>query len=71
MSEQIKTAIQEFVLELLRIVVLATIPTLVVMLETGGVDFKALGIIALVAGLRALDKALHSSGIAKRGLTRF
>jgi hypothetical protein len=63
--------------ELLRVALLAVIPLLIDMLNSGEVNWKALGIVALIAVLRAVDKLLHETGkITKNdnltlGLTRF
>lgn len=73
MTDQIKEAIKEG----LRVVVIATIPSLIIMLESGSVDVRSIAIVAIVAGLRALDKFLHEMGKSygdeewMKGLTRF
>ena len=57
--------------ELLRVVVLAVIPVLIIGLENGKVDAKTLYVIGAIAALRFIDKYLHKSGKAEKGLTRF
>ena len=64
-------SIKEAVKELLRVVVLAVIPVLVVSLESGNVDYKAIAVVGAVAGLRFIDKLLYESGTSKKGLTQF
>lgn len=62
--------VKQYLLELGRIGVLAAIPVLIVALESG-VDIKTILILVAVAVLKALDKMLHKSGIAEKGLARF
>lgn len=66
-----KDMIKDFTLELSRIALVAILPVLIASLENGDVDFKVLGVIAAIAVLKAIDRALHESGLAKKGLTRF
>lgn len=63
--------VKPFVLELLRVAVIAVIPVAVVSLENGTVDPRALGVVAVVAVLKALDRMLHETGVAERGIVRF
>ena len=61
----------------LRVVLMALIPVLIEMLNNGKVDVKQLGIVASVAFLSFVDKALHKYGKEVdnprlvTGLTRF
>lgn len=56
----------------LRVFLMAGIPLTVVELENGGLfDYKAILIAGLIALLRFVDKYLHESGVAEKGLTRF
>ena len=63
--------IRPFVLELFRVAAIAVVPVAIVALESGEVDAKALAIVAAVAVLKAIDRMLHDSGIATKGLVRF
>lgn len=65
--ENFKEALKEG----LRVVVLAIIPVVILGLENGNFNLKALGIVAVVAFLRFIDSYLHESGKAEKGLTRF
>jgi hypothetical protein len=73
MSKPIKDAILEF----LRIAVLALIPIILIQLQNGTIDWKALGILSFTAILKALDEYLHEKGKLTenesliKGLTRF
>jgi hypothetical protein len=67
--EQFKEALKEAG----RVVVLAVIPVLIDSLTKGGVDYKAVLVVAAVALLRFIDKYLHlnaEDGVAG-GLTQF
>lgn len=72
MKEQFVSAFKEG----LRIVILAVIPVLVLGLESGNLDVKAISIVGIIAGLRFVDKFLHEKGkddkneILKRGITQ-
>jgi len=72
-----KQALIDATLELLRVMVLAVIPVLVLSLEQGEVNYQVLAVVAAVAGLRWLDKFLHKFGensnrtTLEGGLTRF
>ncbi len=67
----------ESIKEFLRVVVLSIIPVLVDSLSTGEVELRTLFIVGSIAGLRFIDKLLHSYGVdtgsktLKRGLTQF
>jgi len=61
--------VKEFILELSRMAVLAALPVMVIALESG-LSLKASVVLIVVAVLKALDRALHESGIAEKGLTR-
>lgn len=72
MKEQFISALKEG----LRVVILAVIPVLVLGLESGNLDVKAVSIVGIIAGLRFVDKFLHEKGkeekneVLKRGLTQ-
>ena len=66
-----KETIKEFSLELLRVALVAALPVVIASAEAGSVDYKVIGTIAVVAVLKAVDRALHESGVAEKGLTRF
>lgn len=61
----------EAVKEGLRVVVIAVIPVVIDALLSGAVDLRLVAVTGAVAGLRFLDKWLHESGVAEKGLTRF
>jgi|GEM_PF-3546764 len=72
-----KNALIEATKELLRVVLLAVVPVLITGVENGSVDPMVLATVALLAGLRFIDKLLHEAGketkndSLKKGLTRF
>lgn len=62
--------------EALRVVILSIVPILITQIETNVFDFKVLGVVALLAFLRWVDKYLHEVGKENgdgriKGLTRF
>jgi len=63
--------------EALRVCLVAVIPVLIDSLNAGSINFRAVGIIAMIALLRLVDKYLHESGKVlgdanmTKGLTRF
>ncbi len=63
--------------ELARVVLLAILPVLIISLEKGDVDWRAVGLAGSVALLRAVDKGLHELGkvidsdMLTKGLTQF
>jgi hypothetical protein len=63
--------------ELLRVVVLAIIPVLIASFEMGEIDWRLVIVAGAIAGLRAVDKWLHTIGKEEgdeslsKGLTRF
>ena len=67
----------EAIKELLRVVLLAILPLLIVMTEEGIYDPRLIKVVGLLAALRFLDKWLHEEGKVKgdknleKGLTRF
>ena len=67
----------EAVKEFFRVMLLAVIPVVIQMLQDGQICWKTVGIIALIAGLKFIDKMLHELGKDKdskklvKGLTRF
>ena len=66
------TALIEAVKEMLRVIVLAIIPVLIVQLQEQSIDYLALFIVGAIALLRFTDKYLHTLGkeTEKAGLTR-
>jgi hypothetical protein len=68
--EPLKESIKEF----FRVILLSIVPLLISYLEQGtGIDWRAIIIVAVLAGLRFVDKLLHLNapeGTAG-GLTRF
>lgn len=76
-TDAIKLSILKSLLELGRISVLAAIPVIIDGLLKGVVDWRLVGISAIIAFLKALDKFLHELGIETKndtltlGLTRF
>jgi len=67
MSKELKEAVKEF----FRVIVLAAIPVFIVGLEKQEIDLRMVLVIVGVAGLKFVDKLLHESGVAKKGLTHF
>jgi len=73
----VKQPLIDALMELLRVMVLATIPVLITSLENQSIDWRVVGVVALIAGLRFIDKFLHKYGEANEnklleaGLTRF
>lgn len=63
--------VKSFSIELARVALLAALPLLITSLEAGSVDWNAIGIVTAVAVLRAIDRALHESGVSEKGITRF
>lgn len=74
---QIKQPLIDATAELLRVMVLAVIPVLITSLEKQEIDWRVIGVVALIAGLRWIDKFLHKFGeandkkVLEAGLTRF
>jgi hypothetical protein len=72
-------ALKEAVLEMFRVMVIATIPVIIASLENGNfiIDWQAVAIVAVITGLRFIDKYLHELGKEResktltKGLTRF
>lgn len=63
--------VKEFAKEGLRVALVAVIPLFLLALEAGEINLTAIAVAAAMAVLRALDRALHETGIAEKGLTRF
>lgn len=62
--------------EALRVVILSIVPILITQIETNVFDLRVLGVVALLAFLRWVDKYLHEVGKENgdgriKGLTRF
>ena len=55
----------------LRVTLIAAVPILIDGVGKGVVDWKLVGMAAIVAALRFIDSWLHTSGVAEKGLTRF
>lgn len=74
---EVKQPLIDATAELLRVMVLAVIPVLITSLEKNEIDWRVIGVVALVAGLRWVDKFLHKYGeanenkVLEAGLTRF
>lgn len=72
-----KDPIVKGVTELARVALLAAFPLLILSLESGSIDWRSIGVVALLAVLRALDKMLHKAGevtgnaTLSRGITQF
>lgn len=70
-------AYEEAFKELLRVMLLAIIPILIEMLNSGTFNWKTIAIVAVIAALRFIDKLLHEVGKIQKddnltlGLTRF
>lgn len=78
MNFQLSEPLQEAIKEMLRVIVLAIIPVVILQVTNNSYDFKAVAVVAVIAGLRFIDKFLHEVGKAKegdshltKGLTRF
>lgn len=56
--------------EMGRVIALAIIPLLIMQLEAGRIEWRALAVVGAIAALRAIDKYLHKAGNEK-GLTQF
>lgn len=73
MKQAIIVALQE----LARVILLAVIPILITGVENGSVDWRIVGTVALLAGLRFADKLVHAWGketdnkLMIKGITRF
>ena len=82
----ISDPLKEAIKELLRVMVLAVLPIILTGLnQTNGqvnIDWKVVGVVAIIAGLKFLDKWLHEKGVELKdkgnwdnslikGLTRF
>lgn len=61
----------EAIKEGLRVVALAIIPVLADSLGRGEVNIQLILVTGAIAFLRFIDKWLHNSGVAEKGLTRF
>jgi len=64
-------SLKKSLLEAGRIAVIAIIPVLIDGLSQGAIDWRTVGIVGGIAVLRFVDKWLHESGKAEKGLTRF
>lgn len=59
-------------IEALRVFILGIVAYLITVLSSGQtIDYRALMVAGVLAVLRYIDKFLHESGIAEKGLTRF
>jgi hypothetical protein len=69
--------LKESTKEFLRVVLLAVLPVAIMGIENGTTDWKLISTVAMVAGLRWIDSALHEWGKendndrAVKGLTQF
>lgn len=66
-----KKLVHEFLLEAGRVVAIAILPILISSLERGEIDLKAVGIAGAIAVLKAVDRSLHETEVAKKGIVRF
>jgi len=56
-----KEATLEATKELLRVVMLAVLPVTISAIETNKVDFRVIGIVAIVSALKFIDSLLHEA----------
>ena len=63
--------VKQFSLELARTAMIAALPVVIASLESNELDLKVFAVAVTIAVLRAVDRALHQSGIAEKGLVRF
>lgn len=68
---ELQYALIEGLKELARVMLIAVIPLVIVGLETGRVDWQVIGIAAIIAGLKLVDKVLHKSDLPIKGLLPF
>lgn len=77
-----KEIIIKSLLEFGRIILIAVLPVAISSIEKGALDLKSIAVVAVIAGLKAVDKLLHEFGkeveedtgdISRltKGLTRF
>lgn len=66
-----KKEIIESLKEGLRVFLMAVIPLVTVQLQDGEFMWKPVLLAGVIAVLRFIDKYLHNSGVAEKGLTRF
>ena len=57
-----KEIIIKSLLEFFRIILIAVIPVTISSIEAGAVDLKAIAIVGVIAGLKAIDRLLHNLG---------
>lgn len=75
--KDLKATLLEGFKESLRVVLLAVVPVLVTSLEKNELDWRSVGIVAVLALLRGVDKWVHEWGKVvdsdnmTKGLTRF
>lgn len=69
--EALPKELVESIKEGLRVFLMAVIPLVIVQLQDGSFVWKPVLIAGLIALLRFIDKWLHRSGVAEKGLTRF
>ena len=69
--KKIWDAIDDYVLELGRVMVIAALPILIDSLQKGRVDLRLIGIVMIIAGLKALDRWLHEKDILEKGIVPF
>jgi hypothetical protein len=60
----------EAVKELFRVIAIAVLPVIIDSVQQGKVDFRTLIVVAVVAGLRSVDKYLHELD-SKNIVTKF
>lgn len=60
---KLSEALTEGLKELLRVVIIAVLPVVILSLEKGEVDYRLIIITGVIAALRALDKWLHEKDV--------
>lgn len=74
-KDYMSQALKDSIAELGRVVVLSIIPVLVASVDAENGSFSinphVIAAVAFLAALRFLDKWLHKSGVAVKGLSRF
>lgn len=66
-----RKVVLEFVKESGRIALVAALPVAIPMIETGELNWYVIGTVALVAVLKGVDRSLHQTGVAEKGIVRF
>lgn len=69
--KKIRKELVESVKEGLRVFLMAVVPLLIVQLESGEFMWRSLALAGAIAVLRFIDKLLHRTKIAEKGIVRF